>query len=398
MRRREFLQLAGLGVTLSAANAWARAEEPDQQQWLVDLVHAVREKYKLPGMAAAIIGEEGLVAAAVSGVRHVDKPDLITLDDRFLIASCTKTMSQLTIARVVDAGKLTFQTTIGEVLPEMEMRDVYRDVTLGQLLTFQGGIQPYMNFLSSEAERLFASFKGTVAEQRRAFVRHVLSEEPVATPGSGRNYSNASYAIAALLATTRTGRDWESLVTEHVFRPLGMTRAGFGRPSNAQHPNEPWLHTNGTGPGLADEPPGKKAGPKKTGGPKTTGPGLLRRKQPAPVSNEPYRPQPEDMQERVALAAAGGVHCSIGDFAKFVHYELQTLTGKDPLLTPATAAEMREKLGISRREGVGIRGGSTYVSAGYILWPSRKLAAAAMVNAGGAAQACTDIFNAVDDA
>src|SRR5687768_18603794 len=126
MRRREFMQRAGLGVTLSLASAGAWAEEPDRRQWLADFVDALREKYKLPGMAAAIIGDEGLVAAAVSGVRHVDKPDLITLDDRFMIASCTKTMSQLTIARLVDAGKLTFQTTIGEVLPEMEMRDVYR--------------------------------------------------------------------------------------------------------------------------------------------------------------------------------------------------------------------------------------------------------------------------------
>jgi CubicO group peptidase (beta-lactamase class C family) len=398
MRRRDFLRLISLGITLSAAKTWGWADEADRQQWLAKLVDVTRERYKLPGMAAAIIGEKGLVAAAVSGVRHVDRPERIMLEDRFLIASCTKTMSQLTIARLVDAGKLTFQTTISQVLPEMEMRDVYRDVTLGQLLTFQGGIQPYMNFLSAEAERLFGSFKGTVAEQRRAFVRHVLSEEPVAAPGTSRNYSNASYAIAAFLATTRTGRDWESLVTEHVFRPLGMTRAGFGRPSNAEHPNEPWLHSNGPGPGPGDQPGGKKAGPKKVGGPKTKGPGLIR-KQPAPVvSDAPYRPQPEGMQERVALAAAGGVHCSIGDFARYVHYELQAAAGNDPLLTPATVVEMREKLGLSRREGVGIRGGSTYVSAGYILWPSLKLAAAAMVNGGGAAPACTDIFNAVEDA
>jgi hypothetical protein len=68
---------------------------------------------------------------------------------------------------------------------------------------------------------------------------------------------------------------------------------------------------------------------------------------------------------------------------------VQAATSRDPLLTPATRAELREKLGLSRREGVGVRGGSTNVSAGDILWPSRKLAAAAMVNTGGAAAACT---------
>ena len=100
-----------------------------------------------------------MVAAAVTGVRHVEKPDLITINDRFAIASCTKTMTQLAIARVVDLDKLSFDTTIGEVLPEIEMRDVYRKVTLAQLLTFQGGIQPYTMIAGPQAQAPFSNRK-----------------------------------------------------------------------------------------------------------------------------------------------------------------------------------------------------------------------------------------------
>jgi hypothetical protein len=31
MQRRDFLQIAGVGITLSATNPWAWAEEPNQQ-------------------------------------------------------------------------------------------------------------------------------------------------------------------------------------------------------------------------------------------------------------------------------------------------------------------------------------------------------------------------------
>lgn len=368
MHRREFLQTAGWGIALSAANVWAWEEKSDQQAKFAELVRSVREKYKLPGMAAAVIRGNQVLAAAVSGVRHVEKPDPITTEDRFGIGSCTKRMTALMIARVIDSGKLSFETTLGEVLPDVKMRDVYRKVTLSQLLTFRGGIQPYLNFQGPPAQNVLSKLTGTPGEQRLAFVSHVLPEEPVAEPGGERHYSNASYAVAALLAAQRTGKEWEALMQEQVFRPLEMTRAGFGRPANADHPNEPWLHTNGTGPG--------------------------RLGQPAAVSNAPYRPEPDTQPRPLALSAAGSVHCSIGDLGKFVIYELgQMAGGDDPLLSKPTADRMRELF--RRPEGTAIRGGSPFLSAGYTLWPSRKIAAAAMVNAGGAAAACDAIFDAV---
>src|SRR5687767_3435986 len=114
MQRRRFMQVAGWGIALSAAKTWAWDEDSDAQKKLAELVRSVLEKYKLPGMAAGIVRDDRMVAAAVSGVRHVDKPDLITIDDRFAIGSCTKRMTALTIGRVIDGGKLALETTLGE--------------------------------------------------------------------------------------------------------------------------------------------------------------------------------------------------------------------------------------------------------------------------------------------
>ena len=57
MRRREFIRAAGVGIALSTTKAWAWDEDANQKK-LAELVQAQREKYKLPGMAAAIVRGE----------------------------------------------------------------------------------------------------------------------------------------------------------------------------------------------------------------------------------------------------------------------------------------------------------------------------------------------------
>jgi CubicO group peptidase (beta-lactamase class C family) len=87
------------------------------------------------------------------------------------------------IARVIDSGKLAFDTTLANALPNIAMRDDYRNVTVAQLLTFRGGIRAYTQIGPKETPILF-QLKGSPAEQRQQFVTHVLQEEPVVKPGT----------------------------------------------------------------------------------------------------------------------------------------------------------------------------------------------------------------------
>lgn len=106
--------------------------------------------------------------------------------------------------------------------------------------------------------------------------RHV--ESPQSTPGEKAIYSNAGYAIAGHMAEKVTGQAWEDLLRDKLFRPLGMTTAGFGPPGTR---------------GKNDQPRGHQA----DGSPVEPGPGA---------------------DNPVAIGPAGIVHCSIGDWSKFV--------------------------------------------------------------------------------
>src|SRR4051812_27304691 len=73
----------------------------DLAPWL----EPIRQEYRLPGLAAALVRGDKVFAAGAVGVRQVGKEARVELDDRFHIGSCTKSMTAMLIARLVDQGK-----------------------------------------------------------------------------------------------------------------------------------------------------------------------------------------------------------------------------------------------------------------------------------------------------
>ncbi len=359
MDRREFLFRSGLAFVTASSGAAAppvRADDRASTTDLGELCEKVRKERGLPGLAVAAVRGGRIVAAGVAGVRQVGKADKIGLDDRFLLGSCTKAMTVLVVCRLVDAGKLDFGTTLGEALPDIKMREEYRPVTVAQLLTFRGGVRPYTRIGPDQTPILFA--RGPVPDRRRRFVEHVLQEEPVARPGKEKRYSNASYVVAAFVASRKARAEYEGLVAEHVFKPLGMTTAGFDSPRTKERPNEPASHVKGAG-GYAAVPD---------------------RERPA---------------EQILAPAGGGCCCSIRDFARFAAHQLAAARGKDPLLKPATAARAREVLRGEAPEGGENFGGTPWLHAGMLVAPRKDFAVVAATNCGAGDEDCQAAFKAV---
>jgi CubicO group peptidase (beta-lactamase class C family) len=341
-----------MAVAVAAA---ARGEQRKAMDLGPALV-AIRKEHELPGIAVAVVRGPDIAAEGVAGVRLVGTDDQIRLDDRFGMASCTKPMTAAMICRVVDAGKLSLETSLGEALADMPMRDDYRAVNVAQLLTHRGGIQPY-TIIGPQSAAVVQDARGSSTEQRERFVKHVLQEEPVARPGTERNYSNAGYAVAAYVAERRTGQSWETLMQAEVFQPLGMITAAFGRPRTKDRPDEPASHRKGDN--------GYE-----------------------PVADERAAPA-------TPMAPAGGVCCSIRDFARFASYLLAALRGDDKLLKPATSKHWQE---LPRGKADGQRaffGGSQTISTGCSLWPDKNLGVVVAINGGAAGDAVRAVFDVI---
>jgi CubicO group peptidase (beta-lactamase class C family) len=208
----------------------------------------------------------------------------------------------------------------------------------------------------------------------------VLARAPVSRPGTSFLYSNANFASAGAICEEAAAKDYEALITEKLFKPLGMKSAGFGPPGSADK---------------LDQPRGHEASG-------------------AAIRSDGVADNPE------SITPAGRVHCTIGDWSKFVALHLagaRAARGLAPLAgTKLLSKESFERLhtspdgpdsGYAMGWGVTKRpwGGNLLVHSGSnnlwycVVWiaPEKNFAAMACCNQGGAngEKACDDAVGAL---
>ena len=241
----------------------------------------LRKKHDLPALAAVVVKDGKICDRAAVGVRKEGDPTRVTTNDVFHIGSCTKSMTATLAAMLIEEGKLNWNTTIAEVFPGLKgrMNKQYETVTVEQLLTHRGGVPAQA---PGAAWNRAWDQKGTPTEQRREFIEAVLAQPPEAVPGTKMIYSNQGYAIVGAMLEKLTGKPWETLITDRLFKPLHMDSAGFGPPGTAGKVDQPWGHVREGGkvkPVQSDNPP--------------------------------------------AIAPAGRVHCSLDDLARYAIFQMQ---------------------------------------------------------------------------
>jgi CubicO group peptidase (beta-lactamase class C family) len=200
-------------------------------------------QYNLPALAAAVVREGQVIAAGAVGTRRAGANIPVTLNDRFHIGSDTKAMTALLAAMMVEKGKLRWNSTVGEVFPEMatEMNADLRGVTLEQLLSHTSG-------LPGENERTFGLYgksfmqEGNLDEIRYWLVREVSKDPLQFKPGTQFGYSNLGYITVGAMIERVTGKTWEELIRERIFTPLALTTAGLGMQASIGKVDAPLPH------------------------------------------------------------------------------------------------------------------------------------------------------------
>lgn len=230
---------------------------------LNDLLEPIRAANKVPGLACAVVLSNRIVGLGAVGLRKANVPAApVTVQDIWHHGSNTKSMTATLAAILVEKGKIAWSTTLAEVFPSFaaKMHPQWRDVPLDWLCSNRSGA-PEDLFSSGIWDKL-QSFEGTPKEGRQLLLELLTVRAPNSTPGTKYEYSNAGFTLAGHMLETVAGQDWEQLLTEQLFVPLGMTTAGFGVPARPRFIDQPWGHQwiNGVAvpvePGpSADNPP-----------------------------------------------------------------------------------------------------------------------------------------------
>ena len=252
-------------------------------------IGAICKEHNLPALAVVVVKDGRICDRVAVGIRKWGDPTPVTTNDVFHIGSSTKSMTATLTAILIDEGKLNWNTTLADIFPELKgrMDKQYETVTVEQLLHHRGGVPGAPP--AAAWKRAWEEI-GTPTQQRREFIEAVLCQPPEAAPGTKMIYSNQGYAIVGAMLEKVMGLDYETLITEKLFKPLHMDTAGFGPPGTTNTVDQPWGHIRKlfmTIPMQADNPP--------------------------------------------AIASAGRVHCSLDDLARFALFHLQRKCNQRPV-------------------------------------------------------------------
>jgi CubicO group peptidase (beta-lactamase class C family) len=350
-------------LSLVLAGPGYSADSPRVVDLAPDLA-PVREKYDFPALAAAVIVNGMIHAVGVVGVRKHGSDVKAEPNDPFHLGSCTKAMTGTLVGLLVQQGKLKWETPLAEYFPEWKdtMHPDYRSVTLVHLLSHRAGMPPMTNGFApvTPLRALQIRLMPSPAAQRKQMAEIVLRQAPINKPGEKFEYSNAGVSLAGAIVDRVMGEEYEAVLRRLLFEPLGMKTAGFGAMGASGRIDAPWQH--------------RKDGDK------------IVPIEPGPLSDNPP-----------FISPAGRVHCSIGDWAKYVQCVLKAMRGEDGLLPAAQVQQLKEPpFGGSYALGWGIAerdwaGGKVLTHAGSnggnfcVVWiaPQKNFAVLAATNRGG---------------
>ena len=233
------------GLVLSALPATATAQSPDgpvRPAARTGLDPAALQA-ALQGLADA--GAVGIVARVSAGQeswagslgsatpRTPGTP--ATPDARFRAGSVTKMLTAVLALQLVDKGRWTLDTTIGDVLPGLWPG--HGKVTLRALLSHTSGMPDYLDAFIARA-RTVRQFERTLSQRRtdHELVRAAQKYKWQFEPGTSWAYSNTNFVTVGLMVEKETGKSLSRLMERRVFQPAGMTRSALARTSKVRPP------------------------------------------------------------------------------------------------------------------------------------------------------------------
>lgn len=205
-------KLCALALAVLTLTGGVGADEFD------DFVEQSMRRYQVPGCAVAVVHKGKVVRLRGYGQRRLDQPSPVDADTVFQIASSTKVLNASLVMDLVEEKKLDLDRPVIDYLPELQTSDSYvtAHLTTRDLLAHRSGMPAFQGDLLQ------------TMQLSRAEILRRLRYFPLSNGFRQKaGYSNLGIFVSGMAAARVAGSDWETLMQQRLFRPLGMSRSAF---------------------------------------------------------------------------------------------------------------------------------------------------------------------------
>ena len=228
------LLLALLAVAVFAVSAGADKAvqlKESKTTYAAEAVKPYIESGELPGIIN-VFSKDNLLEVTCAGWADVEKKVPMSLDKMFMQCSQTKGFCGVTIAILVEEGKISLDDPVSKYLPEFKtlyvgVKDKNKKtvkVPAKNVLT----IRMVMNHTGGfPCEIPTKQKKGWPGLALRETAKEAASRPLLFEPGTQYKYSNTGIDIGAAIVEVVTGQPWDIFLKERVLDKLGMKDSTF---------------------------------------------------------------------------------------------------------------------------------------------------------------------------
>jgi CubicO group peptidase (beta-lactamase class C family) len=181
----------------------------------VDQFFAQWDRAESPGAAVVVVKDGAVVYLHGYGCADLEHRIPITPQTVFDVASVAKQFTGLSVAMLVQQGKLSLDDDIHKHLPDVP--DFGKPITINNLLHHTSGLRDWPETLAlSDMDLEGPITLDTILEMVRR------QRELDFAPGEEEQYSNTGYNLLAATVAKLTGQSFRTWTDRNLFQPLGM--------------------------------------------------------------------------------------------------------------------------------------------------------------------------------
>lgn len=209
--------------------------DPTRLAALEEFVEVAMRELRVPGVSLGLVQDGEVVALKGFGVRELGGKQKTDADTLFMVASNTKALTTLMLAKLVDSKKVSWETPVNTLLPSFKLGD--QDTT-GRVLVKH--LICACTGLPRQDLEWALEFKGLTPD---GALTRLAKMKPTSKFGELFQYSNLMAAAAGFAGghvehpKLELGAAYDRAMSGLVFTPLGMkaTTFDFARALRANH-------------------------------------------------------------------------------------------------------------------------------------------------------------------
>lgn len=252
-----------------------------------DYISTAIQKNAAAGAAVVVLKDTSILFLRAYGMSDYTDGDSTGLHTIFRLGSVSKCFASVLTGKLVDKGLISWDDKVIKFLPGFALSkpESTEQLTIRHLLSHTSGL-PYHAFTDRIDD----------GANLDTLIYHLRDLELTGPPGELYSYQNVAYSITGRVLEAVTGKSYDALMRDEVFRPLRMHEASltYDELANDERSAKPHVYSR----------KGWRA---------------------LPISQTYYNAGP-----------AGGVNASISDMSRFI----QSLNGAHLLLSDSTRKQI----------------------------------------------------------